>query len=332
MITPRLFRRALSQPLQWRLLLLWWASLLVPGAIAALPALQFLMRHLDHATRSREMVAYLDGATLLDLVRQLGEDGAGDSLALGLAGAALTLLFISPFTAGATVAAARSDEPLSLPRLLSGAGELYGRMLRTLLCGLLPLGLGAGLGAGVMKLASKAIERDLTETAGDAHLMAGLVISAVLLFLCHLTVDAARAQFAAEPNRRSALLALWSGVKLLVHRPARALGVGALGAAVGLGGAALLMAVRLRIDQGSVLRIAVAWALAQAAHVAIGWGRAARIFGLADLTRADAAERARPFRLDPPATSPQPVAQPATLSALSTPGPAPLSPKDASGT
>ena len=315
MITPRLFRRALLQPLQWRLLLLWWASLLVPGAIAALPAFHFLRRHLDHATRAREAVAWLDGATLLDLLKQLGEDGAGDSFVLGLAGAALALLFISPFLAGATVAAARSDEPPRIQRLLSGGAELYGRMLRTLLCGLLPLGLGAALAAGVMKLASKAIERDLTETAADAHLRTGVVISAVLLFLCHLIVDAARAQFAAEPNRRSALLALSSGVKLLVRRPLRALGVGALGALAGLGAAALLMAVRLRIDQGGVLRIALAWALAQAAHVAIGWGRSARIFGLAELSRADAAERARPFRLDPPAASP-----------------APLSPMDASGT
>jgi hypothetical protein len=34
-------------------------------------------------------------------------------------------------------------------------------------------------------------------------------------------------------------------------------------------------------------QIAVSWLLAQAAQLAVGWGRAARIFGLADLSRAD---------------------------------------------
>ena len=51
---------------------------------------------------------------------------------------ALALIFLSPFAAGAMVAAARSDEPPRLSRLLAGAGEFYGRMLRTLLTGLVP--------------------------------------------------------------------------------------------------------------------------------------------------------------------------------------------------
>ena len=330
MKTPRLFRRSLLRALQWRLLLLWWASLLVPGAIAALPVFHFLRRELDHSTRARDAVAFLDGSTLTDLLRQLGENGAADAVALGLAGAVLTVLLVAPFMAGAVVTAARSDEPLPLPRLLAGAGELYARMLRTALCGLVPLGLGAGLAAGVLKLASKLIERDLTETAADVHLGLGVVAAIVAVFLFQLVLDAARALFAAEPSHRSALAALWSALRLMVRRPLPALGIGALGSLAGLGPAAFLMIVRLRIEQASVPRIAVAWALAQAAHLAIGWGRAARIFGLAELARADAADRTGAFRLEPPSTSPPPlVALPAVV-ALETA--VPLSPKDASGT
>jgi hypothetical protein len=296
-----LFRRSLRHALQWRLLFLWWASLVVPGAIAALPVFQFLRRELDRSTRAKDAVAYLDGPTLLDLLRQFGEPGASNAVALGLAGGVLTLLFVAPFVAGATTAAARSDEPLPLSRLLAGAGELYGRMLRTFLCGLVPLGIGAGITAGAMKIASHLTERDLTETAADAHLRNAVLVSAAALFLAHLIVDAARAQFAAEPTRRSALAALWSAARLVVRRPLRGLGVGAIGTAAGLGTAALLMALRLRIDQSGVFRIGLAWLLAQMAHVAIGWGRAARIFGLAELARADAAARARAFPLEPPA-------------------------------
>jgi hypothetical protein len=292
-ITPRLFRCSLARALQWRLLFLWWASLLVPGAIAALPVFQFLRRQLDHSTRAREVVARIDGATLLDLARQLGENGAGDAMALGLIGGALALLFVSPFMAGATVAAARSDEPLRLQQLLAGAGELYARMLRTFLCGLVPLGIGAAIAAGAIKLSTKLVERDLTETAADGHLRNGAIGAAVAIFVCHLVVDAARAQFAAEPGRRSGAAALWSGVRLIVRRPLRALGLGALGTAAGLGSAAVLMAVRLRIEQGGAVAVGIAWLLAQVAHLAIGWGRATRICGLAELARADAADRAR---------------------------------------
>jgi hypothetical protein len=282
----------------------------VPGAIAALPVLQFLRRQLDHSTRARDAVAYLDGAMLLDLLRQFEAEGASNAVALGLAGGALTVLFVAPFVAGATTAAARSDEPLPLSRLLAGAGELYGRMLRTFLCGLLPLGVGAGITAGAMKIASKLVEHDLTETAADAHLRNGVIASAVALFLAQLLVDAARAQFAAEPTRRSALAALWSAARLVVRRPLRALGVGAIGTAAGLGTAAVFMALRLRIDQGGVLRIGAAWLLAQMAQVAIGWGRASRIFGFAELARADAAVRARAVHLEPAAASP-PAPRPA---------------------
>jgi hypothetical protein len=184
-----------------------------------------------------------------------------------------------------------------------------------------------------MKIAWHLTEHDLTETAADAHLRNAVVVSAVAFFLAHLMVDAARAQFAAEPTRHSALAALWSAARLVVRRPLRALGVGAIGTAAGLGTAAVLMALRLRIDQSGMLRIGAAWLLAQMAHLAIGWGRAARIFGLAELTRADAADQARTFQLEPPTTSP-PAAPPRSPSETSPPPPAdaPLSPTGASGT
>jgi hypothetical protein len=330
-ITPRLHRRALAQAAQWRLLLLWWASLAVPGVIAALPVSRFLREALDHSTRAKESVAFIDGSTLIELARRLEQNGNLGAVGLGLSGAVLALVLVAPFMAGAVVTAARTDESLPVTRLLAGSGELYGRMLRTFLCGLVPLGIFGGLAAGILKLAGKAMDRDLTETAADAHLRAAIIAAAVAFFLGHLLVDAARAVFAAEPLRRSAVLAMWRAVRLVVRRPLRSLSVGGLGTLAGLGSAAILMSLRLRVTQSGALRIAIAWGLAQAAQVAIGWGRGARIFGLAELARADAADRARPFRLEPPATSPPPpVVQSTTLSALSAEG-APLSPKDASG-
>src|SRR5207302_2265151 len=133
-----------------------------------------------------------------------------------------------------------------------------------------------------LKIASKVNERAVWETTANRNLLLALVASAALVFLGHLIVDAARAQFAADPLRHSAVLALWSALRLILRQPLRALAVGALGALAGLGLALALMALRLRIEQAGALTLALAWLLAQGAHLAVGWGRATRIFGLAE--------------------------------------------------
>jgi hypothetical protein len=68
--------------------------------------------------------------------------------------------------------------------------------------------------------------------------------------------------------------------------------------------------------------------LAQAGHLSIGWGRATRIFGIAELARSDTADRARSeaFRMEPPASSPPPIVQSEALEALVPPSAVPLSP------
>ena len=51
-------------------------------------------------------------------------------------------------------------------------------------------------------------------------------VSLVLfVWLAHVTVEAGRAHLAAEPERKSALLAWWSGVRLAVRRPGKVLGL-----------------------------------------------------------------------------------------------------------
>jgi hypothetical protein len=320
--------------MQWRLLFFWWASLLVPGAIAAVPVAAFLGANLDHATRgSGDTVAWMEGSTVIDLIHKLADSGAGAAFRAGIVGAVLTLLFIAPFMAGATVTAAHSDEPPPLQRLLAGAGEMYGRMLRTSLCGLLPLALGGGLAAAAFKMASKANENALWETDAIRRMHQASVAAAIVFFVFHLLVDGARAQFAAEPSRRSAVAALWGALKLFVRRPLRMLAVGAAGSIAGLGIAALLMLLRLRVEQAGTFSIALAWVLAQAAHVSVGWGRGARIFGLAELIRADTADRARAFCMEPPAGSPPALVESETLEALAPPPafPSSLSPRGGSG-
>lgn len=321
MITPGLYRRCLRRSLRWRVLLLWWAALLVPAAIAGAPAFAFLRAHLDHSPRAPEVVAWMDGATSIELFRQLGEDGSWRALIGGLGAAALALLVASPFVAGAMVASAGADDPLPFRPLLASAGELYGRMLRLALLGLIPLGLAGGMTAGIVKLALDADARVLTETGAERIRLLAAAAAGFALFVGHLLVDTGRARFAADPGRRSAIGSLWSGVQLLIRRPLRVLLIGAIGALVGLGVAAALMALRLQIPQRAPMTLALAWLLAQGAQVAIGWGRAVRIEGLAELCRVDAQDRLRrtgALAAAPPDTLQ--VVHSATLSALEPPG------------
>src|SRR5205823_1866075 len=170
------------------------------------------------------------------------------------------------------------------------AERLYGRMLRTSFAGLIPYGAGAALAAGAFKIAAHAADTAATETRADRGFLAAGCAAAAVIFVAHLLIDAARSQFAVAAGRRSAMAALWSGARMVWRRPLRAAGVGALGAVVGLGAATALMAVRLQIAQRGVVSVALAWLLAQAAQLAIGFGRAVRIEGLAELSRADAAQ------------------------------------------
>jgi hypothetical protein len=319
-ITPRLLRRSLRRGLQWRLLLLWWASLLVPSALVTLPGFAFLRGQLDHSPRAAQNVAWLEGATLIELLRQLREPGPALALGWGALAAAICLLAVSPFVAGATVAAARGDGQSRMGALMAGGGELYGRMLRTLLAGLVPLGLGTAAAAGVFRLAASANEHTTTESAARRNLLVAAACSAAVVFVVHLVVEAARAQFAADPGRRSAVAALWSGARLLLRRPARAFAVGLAGAVAGPALAVAIMALRLQVVQSGAAGIGLAWLLAQAALVAVGWGRATRILGLAELSRADAAARVQAGpRPAPGASSGVQVVHSATLSALEPP-------------
>jgi hypothetical protein len=317
-ITPRILRRSLRRALRWRVLLLWWAALAVPGAIAVAPAFAFLRTQLDRSTAARNAVAWMDGPTLLELVRQVHESGAEQGILLALGAAVAMQLLCAPFVAAAMVASARGDESLPFSRLLGSAGELYGRMLRTAVAGLIPLGAGAAIAAGAFKLAANASDRALTEThAGRGFIAAGCA-AVLVIFIGALLVDAARSQFAADPGRRSAIAALWSGSKMVWRLPLRAAGIGAVGTVLGVGGALTLMTIRLQIPQQRAVSMLLAWLLAQGAQLAVGFGRAIRIEGLAELSRAAAEASRRASSALPPGGTSQgtEVVHSTTLSAL----------------
>ena len=107
----------------------------------------------------------------------------------------------------------------------------------------------------------------------------------IAVFVAQLVIDAARARLAAEPARRSAVVALGAGVKLVVKRPLQAVSVGLSSTLLALAVAAVLLVVRQQIAQSGALSLLLAFALAQLAVAAIAWGHAARLCGLVEIAR-----------------------------------------------
>jgi len=319
-ITPRLFRRSLGHAFQVRLLLLFVLGSLVPAALAALPVLRFLSPLLDHSPRAKDLAASLDSHTVMDLLRQLNEPATAGAIATGFGVAAVVAFLVGPFLAGAALIVARAEGTVRTRALLASAGENYGRLFRVALVGLAPIGAAFAVSGGFFQAAHTAAERAITESQAVRGGRLATLGALVLFFVAQLCVDAARGMFAAEPYRQSALAAAWAGLRLVVRRPLRSLGLGLATLLVGGGAAFALLLLRLRIPQAGAGSVFGAFVLAELAAAGIGWHRAARIVGFADLARADAADRERRSALAmrgpepvPPAPPPSP---PETRSAI----------------
>ncbi len=274
--------------LQWRLLLWWAILLLLPAIIATLPFWQMLAVQLDHAVHAARLAESLDMLAIADLAGSMRErGGAGAGLANGgLVAVALTLLF-SPLLAGMTIAAVRAPQRLRCIPLLAAGAQEYGRLLRMLVWAVVPLGIAGAIGGMASGAAGRAAEKAILQ--GDAEHASRLALAAmlVLLALAHASLDAGRAVLGSEPRRRSAFLAWWAGVRLLVRRPLAVLGVYAIVTGIGLALAALLALARLHVPALGAGGTVGAVVLMELGVLVLGVMRAARLAGMMELARHD---------------------------------------------
>ena len=270
------FRRAT----RWRLLLLCALFSAIPAALATVPVWRLLSGLLAHAPRAELLATGLEGSWLPDLARAMGDSPQGQATPAWFLSAFLVAFLLAPALAGAMLAEAGSDHPLRFRPLLTGAGRWYARMVRMAVVGMIPLGL-AGVGVGlVSKSTGKAVERMVTEGAAASRTRWSFVAIGALFFVAHLTLDAGRARMAARSDRRSALLAWFSGTWLVLRRPVSSLAVGLAGVLAGPVLGLTVMAIRERLPAGPRWAVVVGVLLAQVAAMAVGYGRAVRLAGL----------------------------------------------------
>jgi len=309
-ITPGILKRALVRAAQWRLFLLSPLVLLIPTLAAMLPIARFLGEQFDHALRWKELTQRIDGATLLDLLSVARMPQTGAALAPGFQAGLLLTLLLSPLVAGAALTVAGRDERPSSRDLLRGAGALYGRLWRMQVASLMPyLACGmaiGGLGAWQGKLAENALTETQVTAAGRWFTAAMVLLTLVATLL----VDAGRAWFVAQPERRSAFFALGAGIKLVVRRPVVALSAAVSTALLGLGLAAVVLVLRQQVTQSGPGAVLLAALLGVLATALVAYGHAARLCALVELAQTDLADRTRAipsrFEMEPPKTSPPP--------------------------
>jgi len=274
---------AIFAALQWRVLLLWLLGGLLPTLVVSLPMTRLLSQTLDQSVHSEAWARQFDIAAFADIMNRIGESGPalGGSVTVAL----VLALLLSPLLAGATVTAARSRNALTLGDLVRGGVTEYWRMFRLLLVAAIPFGIAIGLGSAAMHAASEHAEKAITPAEADrmSHLATYLLVA--MLVIAHATVEAGRAQFAADGHLRSALKAWWRGLALVLRRPVAMLGSYLILAAIALVLVYFLGGWRIGMGRASTSGVWMAFVVTQLMALVLAWWRTARLFAFADITR-----------------------------------------------
>ena len=292
----------LGDALQWRLLLLWALGLLLPTAVVALPVWHSLSAQFDHSLQVERIASAFEPMAMFGAIGNISETGAWFGGA-GIGALALTLL-LSPWLTGMVVASIRTGYPLGFSGLVGGGAREYGRMLRTLLWSLLPLGIAFGIGAALMGMANKSTADAILSADVDRARNIALGVAAVLLVLAHASVEAGRGVIASDPARRSAVRAWGRGAMLLLRRPVATLLVYLGTALVGYGLALGFGLLRVQASGSGWLELLLGLVLTQLLVASIAWGRSARLYAMADLARDE--QLRRPVRPRKPRVKGQP--------------------------
>jgi hypothetical protein len=276
--------RSARSALQWRLLTLWFAVLLIPTWLSALPFWQLLSSSLDRSVHAAQLATNLDLSTIADLVATNGRSPTG--IASGANLALIVTLLLSPLLSGMTIHAARTPQAPGFGALIAGGLQEYPRLLRMLLWALVPMGVAGGLAAAGFFAAHKYAGKAVLESSADHAELAALCLAALLFLIADTSLDAGRAVLASDRRRRSAVKAWWAGVKLLWNRKLATLGTYAGITLAGLALAAVFAIARLNVPALGVGGFIAAFVLTQLAVVSLAWMRSARLFAMLELVRA----------------------------------------------
>ncbi len=298
---------ALKSALQWRLLLLWILATLLPVLLVATPLWTMLQAQFGHSLHADDIAAGRNLPLLIQGLMKIGEQMGWLGASLGAS--SVLMLLLSPWLTGMVVASLRAGRRLGFGELVHGGLSEYWRMLRMLLWSLIPLGIAAAIGGGVIGALDKSTAQAILASEVDNASRLGLAVLAIVFVLAHATVEAGRGWLGADRNRHSVVVAWWHGVKLVLRRPLATLAVYLVASLAGYGLALLFAWLRLRADGAGVGAFMLPFLPGQGIVAMLAWGRIARLHGMADLA-ADRMAQAATVAPAAPVTSPTAPAEP----------------------
>jgi hypothetical protein len=271
----------------YRLLTLWTLGMLLPTALAVLPFWRTLASELDRSSRAAELARTFDLIVVQDLINRLAPAGAA------LGGAALLSMVVAllswPLLTGMVLTMVSAERRIGFTPLLQGAIAGYWRAARVGLWSIIPLGAAVALGTWASTAADGYAKRAVLESNATLAGRAAVLVTALLLLLVLVSIDAARAELGADPALRKGWRAWLRGLRQLQRQPLSVLALYLVPTLAGLLLATLLLAVRLRVAPVTGIRFVVGLILTQLAVAAIGWGRASRLLALSALARSQRA-------------------------------------------
>lgn len=274
--------RAPFAAMQWRLLLLWVALLLLPTAVVSLPFWRALSSSIDHSLHVQEWATHFSATMFGDAMSVLNVSAWFGGLALvGM----LLLPLLSPFLNGMVVGTGRAGRALGFSHLFLCGFVEYGRMFRLMLWSLVPYAIAAALIGVLMGAADGYGERVVLQSQADRASHVAIGVAVLLFVLAQAVVESSRAAFIVDTGLRSATRALGRGVMQVLRRPVSSLLCYVLISLIGYAIALALGVGRVHTPAVGVMGLVLAMLMAQLVVLAIGWTRIARLFALAEVAR-----------------------------------------------
>lgn len=268
----------------WRLMLIAWLAGLIAATFMARPVFALFNSALGHNPDAERIVSTQDIAPLIDSVMTLGDGGAMHGMAAigqGLMSALVIAALLTPWLTGMLVASLREGRALGFGELWLGGWREYGRQFRLLLVALIPWAAVGGIAMLVGFWARHGDDTAILESVGRQRNEIVMWVVGIASLLAWISIESARAAFAADPRLRSAFRAWLRGIKLMLRRPISVLLVVLVTVAIG-GGLAMLLqqpAIRSVGTSGTMI-----WLLAQVAVLVIWWMRIARLSALTSIS------------------------------------------------
>lgn len=267
-----------SAPRHWRMLLLWLLAALVPAIAASVPLRTMMANTFGHSPQAAEIDAGNNMPLLADGIFSMLRHGGGQALGLHIGVTVVFALLLSPLLSGMLVASLREGRPLRFGELMHGGLREYWRQFRVWLVLAIPLGALLGLASVVFGMIAKSADAAILTSQAKHLQYAGTAVMVVAFAIAHCTLDATRAQFAADGQLRGAGRAALRGIGLVLRRP---FSVGLVYVVTMALAALVSPLVALDLIKGNV---ALAMLMLQMGLLVLGGLRAARLVGLARLS------------------------------------------------